>query len=96
MPAWCAFATFGVIEHLLRSTSLIDTPGQTLTLSIRDGLWLTRVRLDQVLAVALVGNYVEFVLNDGRRLLMRSPLSALQANEFGSRGFPQARIAHGW
>jgi hypothetical protein len=79
-------ATFALIEHLLRQRSLIDTPGQTLTFDIRDGPRLTRVRLDQVLAVASAGNYVEFVLNDGRRLLMRSPLSALQ-NELGSRGF---------
>jgi hypothetical protein len=79
-------ATFAVIEHLLRQRSLIDTPGQTLTFDIRDGARLTRVRLDQVLAIASAGNYVEFVLMDGRRLLMRSPLSALE-NELGPRGF---------
>jgi hypothetical protein len=77
---------FALIEHLLRQRSLIATPGQTLTFDIRDGPRLTRVRLDQVLAIASAGNYVEFVLNDGRRLLMRSPLSALE-NELGPRGF---------
>ena len=51
-----------------------------------DGVKLTRVRLDQVLAIASAGNYVEFVLMDGRRLPMRSPLSALE-NELGPRGF---------
>jgi hypothetical protein len=79
-------AAFALIEHLLRQRSLIDTPGQTLTFDIRDGPRLTRVRLDQVLAIASAGNYVEFVLDDGRRLLMRSPLSALE-NELGPRGF---------
>jgi hypothetical protein len=79
-------ALFALVERLLRQQSLIDAPGQTVTFDIRDGARLTRVRLDQVLAVASAGNYVEFILEDGRRLLMRSPLAAL-ANELGSRGF---------
>jgi DNA-binding LytR/AlgR family response regulator len=77
---------FALIEHLLRQQSLIETPGQTLTFDIRDGAKLTRVRLDQVLAIASAGNYVEFLLADGRRVLMRSPLSALE-RELGPRGF---------
>jgi DNA-binding LytR/AlgR family response regulator len=81
-----AIGGFAVIEHLLRLQSLVDTPGQTLTFDIRDGGKLTRVRLDEVLAIASAGNYVEFVLNDGRRLMMRSPLSALE-NELSQRGF---------
>jgi DNA-binding LytR/AlgR family response regulator len=36
--------------------------------------------------VTSAGNYVEFVLADGRRLLMRSPLSALE-EELQPRGF---------
>jgi hypothetical protein len=79
-------ASFALVEHLLRQQSLIDAPGQTLTFDIRDGSKLTRVRLDQVLAIASAGNYVEFVLRDGRRLLMRSPLSAIE-NELSPRGF---------
>jgi DNA-binding LytR/AlgR family response regulator len=79
-------AGFTLIEHLLRQQQLIDMPGQTLTFDIRDGARLNRVRLDEVLAVASAGNYVEFVLRDGRKLLMRSPLSALE-NELGPRGF---------
>jgi hypothetical protein len=79
-------AGFALIEHLLRQQQLIETPGQTLTFDIRDGAKLNRVRLDEVLAIASAGNYVEFVLRDGRKLLMRSPLSALQ-NELGPRGF---------
>ena len=44
------------------------------------------MRLDEVLAIVSAGNYVEFVLRDGRRLLMRSSLSALEG-ELGPRGF---------
>ncbi|MBI3677101.1 MAG: response regulator transcription factor [Proteobacteria bacterium] len=75
-----------MIEHLLRQQQLIETPGQTLTFDIRDGARLTRVRLEDVLAIASAGNYVEFVLKDGRRLLMRSPLSTLEG-ELTPRGF---------
>lgn len=81
-----AIAGFSGIELLLQQRALTATPGQTFTFDIRDGARLTRVRLDEVLAVASAGNYVEFVLRDGRRLMMRSPLSALE-NELSSRGF---------
>ena len=37
-------------------------------------------------AVASAGNYVEFVLRDGRRLLMRSALSAVE-EDLSARGF---------
>ncbi len=79
-------AGFALIEHLLRQQQLIETPGQTFTFDIRDGAKLTRVSLSDILAVASAGNYVEFVLRDGRRLLMRSPLSTLES-ELGPRGF---------
>ncbi|MGN6517609.1 MAG: LytTR family DNA-binding domain-containing protein [Rhizomicrobium sp.] len=79
-------AGFALIEHLLRQQQLIETPGQTLTFDIRDGARLNRVRLEEVLAIASAGNYVEFVLRDGRKLMMRSPLSALES-ELGPRGF---------
>ncbi|HEX4292762.1 MAG TPA: LytTR family DNA-binding domain-containing protein [Rhizomicrobium sp.] len=79
-------AGFALIEHLLRQQQLIDMPGQTLTFDIRDGAKLIRVSLSDILAVTSAGNYVEFVLADGRRPLMRSPLSALE-DELGPRGF---------
>lgn len=53
---------------------------------IRDGARLNRVRLDEVLAICSAGNYVEFAMRDGRRILMRSPLSALE-NELDAKGF---------
>jgi hypothetical protein len=55
-------------------------------LDIRDGARLVRVRTDDVLAVTSAGNYVEFVLRDGRRPLMRKPLSAMEA-ELANKGF---------
>jgi hypothetical protein len=79
-------AGFALIEHLLRQQQLIRTPGQTLTFDIRDGAKLTRVRLSEILAINSAGNYVEFALADGRRLLMRSPLSAVESDLAG-RGF---------
>lgn len=79
-------AGFTLFDHLLQQQHLIDIPGQTLTFDIRDGARLNRVRLEEVLAIASAGNYVEFVLRDGRKLMMRSPLSALE-DELGPRGF---------
>jgi DNA-binding LytR/AlgR family response regulator len=79
-------AGFALIEHLLRQQQLIETPGQTLTFDIRDGARLTRVSLSSILAITSAGNYVEFVLSDGRRLMMRSPLAALEG-ELSVRGF---------
>jgi hypothetical protein len=75
-----------LVGHLLRQQQLIQTPGQTLTFDIRDGAKLTRVRLSEILAITSAGNYVEFALADGRRLLMRSPLSALES-DLSDRGF---------
>lgn len=78
-------AGFVIIGHLLRRHQVIQSP-TTLTYDIRDGAKLTRVRLSDILAITSAGNYVEFALADGRRLLMRSPLSALE-NDLSDRGF---------
>ncbi len=77
---------FTLMERLLRQQQLIQIPGQSLTFDIRDGAKLTRVRLSDILAISSAGNYVEFALADGRRLLMRSPLSAVESDLAG-RGF---------
>jgi len=79
-------AGMALVEHLLRQQQLIQIPGQSLTFDIRDGAKLTRVRLSDILAITSAGNYVEFALADGRRLLMRSPLSAVE-NDLSGRGF---------
>ncbi|HET7083832.1 MAG TPA: LytTR family DNA-binding domain-containing protein [Rhizomicrobium sp.] len=77
---------FALIGHLLRQQQVIQSPAQNLTFDIRDGAKLTRVKLSDILAITSAGNYVEFALADGRRLLMRSPLSALE-NDLSGRGF---------
>ena len=79
-------AGFTLVDHLLRQQALIAEPARARTFDIRDGAKLTRVRLDDIFAIASAGNYVEFVLRDGRRMLMRSPLSALEL-ELAARGF---------
>ena len=53
---------------------------------IRDGARLVRVPIHDILAIASAGNYVEFVLRDGRRPMMRKPISALEA-ELAADGF---------
>jgi len=77
---------FTLVDYFLRQQALIQTPGQAITFDIRDGAKLTRVRLDEILAVESAGNYVEFILRDGRRPLMRSPLSVVET-ELSPRGF---------
>ena len=46
---------------------------------IRDGARIIRVPLNDILAVASAGNYVEFHLADGRKPLMRATLAAVEA-----------------
>jgi len=75
---------FSLFDHLLQQRVLPS--GEASTFDIRDGAKLTRVRLDEILAVSSAGNYVEFFLADGRRLLMRSPLRSVES-ELGPRGF---------
>ena len=53
---------------------------------IRDGARLDRVHVSEILAVRSADNYVEFVLTDGRRLMTRKSLSAVEG-ELDSNGF---------
>lgn len=57
-----------------------QTAGPTPTFDIRDGARLMRVPVSEILAVRSAGNYAEFLLADDRRPLMRSSLSALEAD----------------
>ena len=75
---------FWVAARLTKPQSL--PPAGNALFDIRDGARIIRVRLDDILAIASAGNYVEFVLRDGRKPLMRSPLSAMES-ELGPRGF---------
>lgn len=62
------------------------TETEPATFDIKDGSRLTRVPVADILAVCSAGNYVEFILADGRRPLMRSPLSTLETH-LAPRGF---------
>lgn len=73
-----------LIDHLLQRPG--EIPPETSNFDIRDGAKLTRVKLEEILAVTSAGNYVEFILADGRRLLMRAPLRSLE-QELAPRGF---------
>jgi hypothetical protein len=54
-------------------------PASIPVFDIRDGARVIRVAVDQILAVRSADNYSEFLLSDGRAILMRVTLSALQA-----------------
>ena len=73
---------FSLFDHLLQRRN--EMPPSTF--DIRDGAKLTRVKLEEILAVTSAGNYVEFILGDGRRLLMRAPLHSVE-QDLGLRGF---------
>ena len=83
---------FSLFDHLLRRPGAVLTvqpgaqQGIMATFDIRDGAKLTRVRLEEILAVTSAGNYVEFLLEDGRRPLMRSPLQTVES-ELAPCGF---------
>jgi hypothetical protein len=79
-------ASFTLIRLLGRGQAPIAAPDPRVTFDIRDGAKLIRVRIDDILAVSSAGNYVEFTLGDGRRPLMRAPLSALES-ELAPLGF---------
>lgn len=61
-------------------------PAPPATFDIQDGARLIRIPVVDILAVRSAGNYVEFVLADTRRPLMRSSLSAVQ-DDLVAHGF---------
>lgn len=71
--------------HRTEATQAIASAGPAFV-DIRDGARLDRVRVEDILAVTSADNYVEFVLSDGRRLMTRKPLSAVE-QELGESGF---------
>jgi hypothetical protein len=79
-----AFALFWLAARFF-ARHPAGTTGERL-FDIRDGARLVRVPIRDILAISSAGNYVEFVLRDGRKPMMRKPLSALEA-ELASVGF---------
>jgi DNA-binding LytR/AlgR family response regulator len=76
---------FWIAARFFERREPIPAPGQRL-FDIRDGARLIRVPIADILAISSAGNYVEFVLRDGRKPLMRTPLSTLEA-ELAADGF---------
>ena len=72
---------FWGVERLVkgRVTAARATAADPFTFDIRDGAKVVRVRIDDILAVRSAGNYVEFLLADGRAPLMRATLAAVEA-----------------
>lgn len=60
--------------------------GEPTWFDIRDGARIVRVPVADILAVRSAGNYVEFLLGDGRSPLMRAALSALEP-KLAAHGF---------
>jgi hypothetical protein len=64
-----------LIPRLMPEARGADAPAW---FDIRDGARVLRVPVSDILAVRSAGNYVEFLLGDGRSPLMRAALSALE------------------
>lgn len=92
---WIGYAMqvvgFAMFARLLQPAAA-PAPGEAMY-AIKDGARIVRVPVKDILAVSSAGNYVEFALRDGRRVLMRSPLSAVEA-EFATHGF--VRVHRSW
>ena len=82
---------YWVTARLMREAAVPVERGGMFT--IRDGARIVRVAMSEILAVSSAGNYVEFALRDGRKPMMRTPLSAIES-ELGPRGF--VRVHRSW
>jgi hypothetical protein len=79
-------AVFWIMPRAVRGEVAADASDAERMLVIRNGARTTRVKIGDILAIGSAGNYVELALDDGRKLLMRSSLSALET-ELAARGF---------
>ncbi len=79
-------AVFWIMPRAVRGDAAASSADPERMFVIRNGARATRVKIKDILAISSAGNYVEFVLGDGRKILTRSPLSALET-ELAERGF---------
>jgi len=85
--SYAAFvALFWILRRLRRTNQRTLRP---VSFDIRDGARIIRAPVGDILAVSSAGNYVEFWLADGRRLLMRATLAAIEV-ELEAYGFVRA------
>jgi len=85
-------ASFAITEHVLRLIAPRPSPAVA-KFAIRDGARIVRVPMAEILAISSAGNYVEFVLRDGRKPLMRSALTTIES-ELAPHGF--VRVHRSW
>ncbi len=69
-------SVFWAVTHVRQNAKDEVRP---VSFDIRDGARIIRVPLGDILAVTAAGNYVEFVLADGRKPLMRATMAAVEA-----------------
>ena len=77
-------AAFWIMERLGGEAG--PAADRTATFDILDGQRVIRVPLDRIVAITSAGNYVEFLLDDGRKPLMRAALTSVEG-DLGERGF---------
>ncbi|MBV8683013.1 MAG: response regulator transcription factor [Caulobacteraceae bacterium] len=79
--AYVGFASlfwFVPLRTALRAPAAAAAPTRVEMFEIVEGTRLLRVPIADILAVRAAGNYVEFLLSDGRRPLMRAPLMEVE------------------
>jgi DNA-binding LytR/AlgR family response regulator len=74
-----AYVVIGGIFWLLRQRPNAAAETVVTTFDIREGAAILHAPVRDILAAKAAGNYVEFVLRDGRRPLMRAPMAAVEA-----------------
>ena len=79
-------AVFWIMPRTLRGEAAPAAADPERMFVIRNGARVTRVKINDILAISSAGNYVEFVLADGQKILTRSPLSTLET-ELAQHGF---------
>ena len=72
--AVCVGGVWGAMVLFQASAASVTSP-QRAVFDSRDNARILRVPIDDILAVRSAGNYVEFLLADGRRPLMRATLA---------------------
>ena len=85
-------ASFAINEHVLGLIAPARSAADA-KFAIRDGARIMRVPMAEILAISSAGNYVEFVLRDGRKPLMRSALTTIET-ELAPHGF--VRVHRSW
>jgi hypothetical protein len=80
------WAVAALERHIVTTAqAAAQTPRAPPVFDIRDNARIVRTPVDQILAVRSAGNYCEFLLRDGRAILMRATLSMLEA-QLGPHG----------